>query len=181
MSEIYFPAEDSYLMSETLETEIPKLLNKNPDLKLLEIGIGSGINLITAKSAGVKLEKVLGTDINVKSVEQCKELGFDCFESDLFESIDGKFDILIFNPPYLPLDKREPKESQLATTGGKKGNEIIIRFLQEAREHLNKGGVILLITSSLAENVDFKELGYLAKKINSKKLFFEELFVWELI
>jgi len=51
MNEIYEPAEDSYLMSEALGAELPELLSKNPQLKLLEIGVGSGINLNIAKDA----------------------------------------------------------------------------------------------------------------------------------
>ena len=55
--------------------------------------------------------------------------------SDLFDKIpkNKKFDIVAFNPPYLPEDKREDKESQLTTTGGKKGNEITLRFLKKAK------------------------------------------------
>jgi methylase of polypeptide subunit release factors len=91
-----------------------------------------------------------------------------------------KYDIVIFNPPYLPSDSREPKSSKIATTAGKKGNEIILRFLQQAKFYLNKNGKIFLITSSLSEDVDFSSLGYLAKEIGCEKLFFERLCVWEL-
>ena len=45
MPAIYEPAEDSYLMSEVLRRELSKLLSKNSNLRLLEIGIGSGIKL----------------------------------------------------------------------------------------------------------------------------------------
>ena len=65
-------------------------------------------------------------------------------------------------------------------TAGKRGNEIIIKFLQQAKTHLNKGGKIFLITSSLSEDVDFIQLGYEAKEIGCEKLFFERLCVWEL-
>ena len=205
MSEIYEPAEDSYLMSEALKRELPKLLNKNPELKFLEVGCGSGINLETAKSLGVK--NILGTDININAVKHCKTLGFNCvksdlyatknsklnakannvnnikiFKSDLFSSFlkTEKFDYMLFNPPYLPLDEEEPKDSRTATTGGKKGTELIIKFLKQAKEHLNKNGKILLITSSLSKDIDFIAFGYNAEVINEKKLFFEKLTVWKL-
>jgi release factor glutamine methyltransferase len=110
----------------------------------------------------------------------CNLLGFHCIYSDLFENIRNKYDIIIFNPPYLPEDAREPASSKRNTTGGKKGNEIIIRFLQNAKNHLNKSGKIFLITSSLSEDVNFKELGYQAKEIGCEKLFFERLCIWEL-
>jgi HemK-related putative methylase len=179
---IYEPAEDSFLMSRILKENLPKLLKKNSDLKFLEIGAGSGINLETAKNSRVKLENIFSSDIDKKSVLHCRLLGFNCIHSDLFEKIPKiKFDIIIFNPPYLPEDLQEPEDSKTATTGGKKGNEIIIKFLKQAKNFLSKSGKIFLITSSLAKDVNFKKLGYKEKEIGCEKLFFEKLFIWELI
>ena len=167
-------------MSKTLSKELPKLLKTNPELKFLEVGCGSGINLVTAKNAGVRIENILGVDVNIKAVSHCKSLGFNCIKSNLFNNIKGKFDVIIFNPPYLPLDKKEPKISRRETTGGKKGNEIIIRFLKQAGKHLTKDGRIFIITSSLAQEINFDKLGYKAKKLNQRRLFFERLSCWEL-
>ena len=177
---IYQPAEDSYLMSRILKEQIPILLKENPDLSFFEIGAGSGIHLETAKSLGIKKENIFSSDIDKKSVSHCNLLGFNCVHSDLFENISGKYDLIIFNPPYLPEDAREPKSSKLATTGGKKGNEIILRFLKDAKNYLKIDGKIFLITSSLAEDVNFKKLNYSAKEIGCEKLFFERLCIWEL-
>jgi methylase of polypeptide subunit release factors len=44
---------------------------------------------------------------------------------------------------------REDKESALATTGGKQGDELILKFLKQAQKHLTKKGIILLVLSSL--------------------------------
>jgi len=179
---IYEPAEDSFLMSRILKENIPDLLKKNSDLKFLEIGAGSGIHLETAKNSGIKLENIFSSDIDKKSVSHCNVLGFNCINSDLFDKIPKmKFDLIIFNPPYLPEDSREPKSSRLATTGGKKGNEIILKFLKQAKNFLSESGKIFLITSSLAENVDFEKLDYKSKEIGCEKLFFERLCIWELI
>lgn len=175
---IYQPAEDSFLMSRILKEKLPELLANNPHLKFLEIGAGSGIHLETAKSLGVK--NISSSDIDKKSVSHCNLLGFNCIHSDLFEKIIGKYNILIFNPPYLPEDKNEPEDSSTATTGGKKGNEIVLRFLKQAKNYLEQDGKIFLITSSLAEDVDFEKLGYKAKEIGCEKLFFERLCIWEL-
>ena len=190
MIEVYEPAEDSYLLSEVLASKIPRLLNVNFNLKFLEIGAGSGINLQAAFSSGIKKENIFSCDINEEAVKYCKKLGFNCELSDLFEAFKGgvsvrgtlvplKFDLIIFNPPYLPLDKREPKSSRVSTTSGKKGNEIIIRFLKHAKDFLDKDGSIFIITSSLSEQINFNKLGYKAKEISSKNLFFEKLSVWE--
>jgi len=179
---IYLPAEDSYLMSRILKEQIPQLIKQNPNLIFLEIGAGSGIHLETAKNSGIKSENIFSSDIDKKSVAHCNLLGFNCIHSDLFEKIpeNEKYDIVIFNPPYLPEDAREPKSSRKDTTAGKKGNEIILRFLIQTKSHLNKNGKIFLITSSLSEDVDFEKLGYQAKEVGCEKLFFERLCVWVL-
>ena len=203
---IYSPSEDSYLMSQILKEQIPNLIEKNPNLTFLEIGAGSGIHLQTVKILGVKEENIFSSDIDKKAVSYCNLLGFNCIHSDLFDAFKDvrfpseavkeiaqpcqegslqkkpqvSFDLIIFNPPYLPKDSREPEDSKLATTGGKKGNEIILRFLQQAKNHIKENGKIFLITSSLAEDVDFEKMGYKAKEIGCEKLFFERLCIWEL-
>ena len=89
-----------------------------------------------------------------------------------------QFDLIIFNPPYLPEDKREPKDSQLQTTGGKKGNEIINEFLKQAKNHLEPDGKIFLITSSLSPEINWR--GYKKKLLGKEKLFFERLCIFEI-
>lgn len=165
-------------MSEILKKQIPKLLNKEKNLTFIEIGSGSGILLETVFNIGIKKENIFSCDINKKAVRHCVELGFNCIKSDLFRNINGKYDLIVFNPPYLPEDSREPKDSKIATTGGKKGSEIINRFLRQAKKHLNKNGKIFLLTSSLTKGVNLSSYG--KRIIGRKKLFFEELFVWEL-
>lgn len=171
MSLIYEPAEDSYLMQEVLKKNL-----KNKNLKVLEIGTGSGILLHTLRK--LNINNFIGADINKSAVKHCKSLGFDCIYSNLFSNINGKFDIIIFNPPYLPENKKEDKESQLATTGGKKGSEAINKFLKQAKKHLIKNGKIFLLTSNLTKDINW--LNYKKKSLTKKKLFFEELQVWKL-
>jgi len=179
MSKIYEPAEDSYLMSNILKREIPKLLEKNPNLKALEVGAGSGIQLEVLFSLGTKKANIFSSDIDKNAIAYCNLLGFHCINSDLFENIDGKYNVIIFNPPYLPEDLKEPRESKTATTGGKNGSEIINRFLKQAKNYLTREGKIFLITSSLTKRINW--LDYQKKLLGCEKLFMEELCVWELI
>jgi release factor glutamine methyltransferase len=173
---IYSPDEDSFLMQEVLEKTITNLLKRNPNLKVLEIGVGSGILLMTSSNLGVK--NILGVDINSESVQYCKDLGLNVIKSNLFEKVREKFDIIFFNPPYLPEEKLEDKESKLITTGGKKGSEIINKFLLESKKHLAKDGKIFLLVSSLTNGINWRT--FKKKIIAKKKIFFEELIVWEL-
>lgn len=191
METIYSPSDDSFLLSEILEKNLPEMLSKNPNLNLLEVGSGSGINLETVFKLGVKKENIFSCDINASAVKQCKSLGFNSIVSDLFEKfkgggsvggnlvpLKGKYDLIVFNPPYLPRDSREPKSSGISTTGGKNGSEIINRFLKDARRFLKKDGKIFLVASSLTKGIDLS--GYRKKIIARKKLFFEELRIFEL-
>lgn len=177
---IYEPAEDSYLLSRTLEHELPKLLKKNKNLRFLEMGCGSGIILEKVSKLGVDKNNISGVDINNEAVEHCCKLGFNCVRSDLFKKVKETYDVIAFNPPYLPKDKREPRGSRRETTGGKKGNEIIVSFLKQAKKQLAPKGKIFLVTSSLAEEVEFEKLGFNANVLEMEKMFFEKIFVWEL-
>src|SRR3989344_4314042 len=106
---IYEPAEDSFLLASVLHTFVK---NKS----VLDMGCGSGILSVTALQQGAM--SVLSVDINPESVEICKHQGLFSLVSDLFTKVTGTFDVIICNPPYLPLDDDEDKESQLITTGG---------------------------------------------------------------
>jgi len=178
MSLIYEPAEDSYLLSETLEKEIPILLEENPGLKVLEVGSGSGFQLKTLLHLGVKKENIFGCDINPDAILHCQNLGFNVIESDLFSNISDKFDLIIFNPPYLPKDKREDEESQLATTSGIKGSKLINKFLKKADSFLTPTGEIIILVSSLTKGIKWKK--YQKELFATKKLFFEGLEVWKI-
>jgi release factor glutamine methyltransferase len=174
MKEIYLPSEDSFFLSEILRKEILKLSDKKSEIKILEIGCGSGVQLQTLKKAGMRKENIFSCDINSSAVRHCKKLGFNSRVSNLFEKIKGKFDIITFNPPYLPENKFDKEKD---TTGGKNGSEIINKFLKQAKSHLTKNGKIFLLTSSLTRGIKWQ--GYRKKLLGKKKLFFEELRVWE--
>jgi len=174
---IYTPGEDSFVMQEQVKKYAE---GKN----VLDVGSGSGILAKTAEEAGAK--SVIALDIDEESVQHLKSMGVPAVKSSLFSALNkkDKFSLIIFNPPYLPLDKREDKESRKATTGGKKGDEIILKFLKKVGQHLEEGGIILLLVSSLTPMSRIKkvlESKYSSSRvIASKKVFFEKLDVWEI-
>jgi release factor glutamine methyltransferase len=180
--EIYQPSDDSYLLQKTIGSY---LKNKSKNLKIIDIGSGSGIQALTCKKLGFK--SILAIDINPDAVKHLKKQKLKAIQSNLFSSSklkNKKFDLIIFNPPYLPEDKREPKDSRQNTTAGKKGYEIIIKFLKQAKKHLkNKDSSLLLLFSSLSKPKVIlktaKDLKYNFQLLDQQKLFFEELFVFE--
>ncbi len=164
---IYEPEEDSYLLN--------KYVRKYVNGKVLDMGTGTGIQ---AMSALENTEEVFAVDINEEAVEYVKKKGVSAIKSDLFENIEGKFDWIIFNPPYLPKDEDEPEDSRIATTGGEKGNEIILKFLKEAKRHLNAEGKILILVSSLTGEPKELFKGYEYKCLETENLFMEKISVY---
>jgi|SRR3989338_73229 len=175
MGLIYSPREDSYLLYKEVK-------RRAKDKKVLDMGTGSGILAIGAKKGGAI--EVLAVDINPDAVAFVKKKGVEAVESDLFEKVNGKFDLIVFNPPYLPENESEDAESKLATTGGKKGDEVILRFLEVVCKFLNSEGNVLLLVSNLTSTKRIEDLiqrkGLSKEVIASEKLFMEELFVWKL-
>jgi len=172
---IYQPAEDSYL----LEEEVKKRARGK---RVLDVGTGSGIQARAAWEAGAK--SVLAVDVDSEAIELLEGEKFEVRKSDLLDNVSGKFDLIVFNPPYLPKDEREDVGSALATSGGKRGDEIILRFLSKVGKYLAPSGMVLLVVSSLTplEEIErtMKEKGFAARKVASKKVFMEELWVLEL-
>ena len=166
---IYEPSDDTFLLAE----QVKKLVQG----KVLDLGTGSGY---LAEIAIKNNCKVLAADINKECVTYCNNKGIKTIQSDLFSNIKDKFDYIIFNPPYLPEDKDEDEESKLITTGGKKGNEIIIKFFNQVKSNLNPNGKILILVSSLTPDIEkiITSNKFKFQKLSSKKLFFEELKVY---
>ncbi len=179
--DVYFPQEDSFLMLEAIRHIAKK------GMKVLDLGTGSGILAFEAAKIAKHIDAV---DINRSALEfvkeQIKALNFkniNVFKSNLFSNVKGKYDLILFNPPYLP-EGNEKLEAWLRNSiiGGKQGNEIIIKFLKQAKNFLTKHGKILFCCSSLSnkEAIEkiLKEEDYNFDIIARKKLFFEELYVY---
>jgi release factor glutamine methyltransferase len=130
---VFIPQPDTETLIEATFLLINKIWGFKENLEILEIGSGSGnISLSIAKHN--QSWKVTGVDINKKALSVAKfnsiNLGISNVEflfSNLFESINRKFDIIVSNPPYiseedyLSLDlytKKQPKNSLVAKNNG---------------------------------------------------------------
>lgn len=169
--------EDSFFLSDELSSYLRK---KDRKIKILDMGTNSGIQAETCVSLGFK--NILAVDIDSEAISNLKNKKISAIKSDLFNKIkkSDKFDLIIFNPPYLPEDKFDKEKD---TSGGKNGDETILEFLKKARAHLTEKGEILLLLSSFTpkeriERVISKE--YEKTQIAERKLFFEILFIWKL-
>jgi release factor glutamine methyltransferase len=174
-TEVYEPCEDSFLLAQAALSII-----QNSE-KILEVGCGSGI--ISAVIKNNTQAMITGIDINPHAAKCTKDNGVDVIRGNLLSCIKGKFDIIIFNPPYLPTKDEERTDDwiNVALDGGIDGREIIYRFLVEARHHLAENGLILMLVSSFTgiEEIRSKlnSLGYYVEEKSKERYMFEELLV----
>jgi len=174
MTSVYRPAEDSELL---LKHAQPKFRGS-----VLDMGTGSGFLAVEAAS-GPRVDRVVAVDIDPDALDFARSragaakvsVEIEFVLCDLFEGLEGeRFDLIMFNPPYLPSegDAYEPSWS-----GGTAGNEVILRFLDEVGVHLNPDGDVLMIYSSESgfKLVDVDEK-YSATILEELPLFFERLY-----
>ncbi|MBI5679542.1 MAG: methyltransferase [Methanobacterium sp.] len=177
---VYEPAEDTFLLAENLNI-------KRRD-EVLEIGTGTGLIAITCAQ---KSRKVVATDINkyavkcaLKNTISNRTYNVELREGNLFKPVEGeKFDLILFNTPYLPTDEEEKIDEELndAWDGGTNGRATIDQFLEGVKEHLKENGRVQLVQSSLSNNdktiAKLEELGFEAEITARQKAFFEEIVV----
>ena len=167
---VYEPAEDSYMLIESINTRKKE--------KALDMGCGTGIVALHL----AKYCDILAVDLNEKAIKNAEynallnKIKIRLARSNLFSNIKEKFDLIAFNPPYLPTYNED-----VAWDGGKEGIEIIMKFLMEAKNYLNKNGRIYFVISSRT-NIDailkkFSKI-YDFKKLMEKSFFFEKLYVY---
>lgn len=164
--DVYRPREDSYLLADTTA--------KFAFGETLDMGTGTGIQGIVAAKNGCT---VTFCDINPNSIECAKAnaksngVSGNFVVSDLFDNINGKFDTIIFNPPYLIGNRND-----VALDGGENGRYAIDRFLESYKKHVKENHIVLLVESSF--NGYEKDLQKLRAKIVSKgHYFFEDIVV----
>jgi len=173
---VYPPKEDTFLLLEALEVR--------PGARVLEMGCGTGLISCHIAACGAILT---AADVNPRAVAcTCANLrrnGLpgEVLESDLFSAVEGKFDIIAFNPPYLPVVEYGPLEK--AWAGGKEGVDVVIPFLAGATEHLDdEGRILLLLSTEMGQAaVDDALRMFSRHRLRSRHYFFEELWVEELM
>jgi len=166
---VYFPREDSLLLAEVLEKEQPR--------NALDMGCGTGfLSILLAKKCSVT-----AVDANPEAIRTTEKnaamngVTLTTIESDLFQIIQDKFELVVFNPPYLTTEA--PRDLQWSG-----GIELVERFLKEAKTHLTENGKILLLVSTLTGEAIalFDRLDYKHRVVAQRKLPWEQLIVFEL-
>jgi release factor glutamine methyltransferase len=175
--EVYQPAEDTFLLLKAA------LAEARPADSVLEIGCGSGF---ISQELGPKVARILATDINPHAVRAAKARGVEVVRADLFRGVKGKFDLILFNAPYLPTQPEERTGQWIdrALDGGESGRETVDRFIKDLSGHLRPGGRALLLISSLTGLAEVQQTaeaaGLTAKVVAEEGCFFERLYVLRL-
>ncbi|MDE1833505.1 MAG: methyltransferase [Candidatus Micrarchaeota archaeon] len=190
-NKVYTPAEDSDLLARAVE--------HHAFGRVLDLGTGSGIQGIIAAMKGCE---VTFADINPDALELARRnadlngVPGTFVRTNLFSRVKGKFNTIIFNPPYVPsaplakgrmnihsvvkpfrrLDINRPKRIYPALDGGTRGREVIDRFLSQYGKHLLKAHIVLMVESSFnGYKKDVKRLN--AEIVGHSHYFFEDLVV----
>ena len=135
--------------------EYVKATNKN-NLKILDLCTGSGIIAITLKKELDQiLIDVMASDISEEAIKVAKEnaqnhnADIRFIQSDIFNNIDDKFDIIVSNPPYI--DRKDEVTMQdnvlkydphLALFAEEEGMYFYRKIIEQANDYLNENGVM---------------------------------------
>ena len=141
--DVYGAAEDSALLAGVAVGGVDR------DDLVLDVGTGSGY--VGRRIAAETGARVVGADVNPAACARAKEAGLDAVRADLVSPFqDGSFDVVVFNPPYLPVDPEAEWDDwfETALSGGETGREVIERFLDDLGRVLAPGGSAFLLVST---------------------------------
>ena len=147
---VFQPPSDSYMLAQQLRQE-----RLGPGVSVLDLGTGSGHLAIVAALAGAS---AVAVDISRRAVLSARLNAFvngvqvTALRGDLFAPLGGRrFDVIVSNPPYLPHPDAVLPARGLARAvdAGPSGRVFLDRICAQVGRHLNPGGVVLLVHSSV--------------------------------
>ena len=176
----FFVNENVLIPRQDTETLVLEVLNRiNKDSDILDMCTGSGCIILSICKLSKYNIRATGVDISNKALEVAKKnadnLGIEInyIESNLFDKIDGKYDIIVSNPPYIrteEIEKLMPEVKEFEPLGALDGQEDDLFFYREiiekSDEYLKAGGYLFfeigydqgLDVYKMMENKGFSEL-----------------------
>ena len=125
-------------------------------VRIIDVGTGSGVIALSLAAKFPEAE-IIATDISDDALllahENAVRLGtarVQFLKSDLLEKVDGTFDLIIANLPYISRHDRDQlapevlRDPEVALFAGEKGDEMIRQLIESAPSHLNAGGLLAL-------------------------------------
>ena len=119
--------------------------------RLVDIGCGSGAGgLLAARQLGSSIDEIVLSDVNQEALAysainaELAGLSATCVESDVLAGVEGEFDLVLANPPYLVDDAARAYRHG----GASHGTDLSLRIARESLERLAPGGTLLLYTGA---------------------------------
>ncbi|XP_048202318.1 methyltransferase N6AMT1 [Perognathus longimembris pacificus] len=154
-SDVYEPAEDTFLLLDALEAAADELAGVEI---CLEIGSGSGVVSAFLASMIGPQALYMCTDINPEAAActletaRCNKVQIQPIITDLVKGLlprlKEKVDLLVFNPPYVvtPPEEVGSQGIEAAWAGGRDGREVMDKFFPLASDLLSPRGLFYLVT-----------------------------------
>ncbi|XP_025959399.2 methyltransferase N6AMT1 [Dromaius novaehollandiae] len=155
--EVYKPAEDTFLLLDALEQDAAQLQEARVEI-CLEIGSGSGVVSTFVASIIGSSALYICTDVNPMAAYCTLETALlnnvhlQPIITDLVKGLsprlNGKVDLLLFNPPYVvtPSEEVESHGIEASWAGGKNGREVMDRIFPLVADLLSTAGLFYLVT-----------------------------------
>lgn len=150
-----FFGPDTYRFAQALHQYF-QCEDSGPVHRAVDIGCGAGPGAILIAQAFPQAE-VIAVDINPRALDFTRAnaclAGIDDLQirqSNLLSGVDGQFDLIVANPPYL----LDPDERTYRHGGGEFGGGLSLRIVETALQRLNVGGSLLLYTGAAVVDGD---------------------------
>jgi release factor glutamine methyltransferase len=156
-----------------VEKAVETAKSRGRGVRILDLCTGSGAIAIALTKSIIDC-KIVASDISVQALQVAREnalrngaaQNIKFVNSDLFGNIEGKFDIIVSNPPYIArfefetLQKEVLKEPRIALDGGEDGLDFYRKIVRAAPGFLNPGGYLIF-------EIGFGQLNEIRKIIGS--------------
>ena len=146
------PRPETEELVELLKSEV-----RNPESEILDVGTGSGVIALTLATEFPKA-RISGTDISEDALALARENAARLdlsdqvrfFRSNLLENVDGIFDLIVANLPYIAAQDRHTlsrevlHDPEVALFADGQGDELVRELIGQAPARLRPGGMLAL-------------------------------------
>ncbi|AZF05955.1 class I SAM-dependent methyltransferase [Pseudomonas sp. R5-89-07] len=141
-----FFGPDSYRFAQVIQAYLQQRFE--PVKRAVDIGCGAGVGALVIAHARQDAE-VLAVDINPRALrltavnaELAGLANVSVYQSDVLASVEGEFDLIVANPPYMNDDRQRAYRHG----GGALGEQLSVRIVSESLGRLAVGGSLVLYT-----------------------------------